>query len=308
MFGRFVLLGSAFRMRVNLSCKPPFRGQGPAFRRHPIYFLCGTLISIALFLVCGEGAAWNPESDCPRLPEDSVKAQRLAGELFNAAEQQYQESRPIEALKGFLCSLQIIQHENTLFNIAQIAKLSKHRSAALALLKDFVAHARGSTRVDPIQDIIAELEEETPEGPPEQEAVPPAASAEPEPPPSTIQTDRRPGENPLVSEEAPARKNGMRVAGWVLLGTGAAAAIAGGVFQGMAGSAQKRAESASTYSDFQDAERKMDGFQSGAYAGFIAGGVLLGSGLTLVLISDRGEKATLALAPGPKAVVLKGSF
>ena len=72
-----------------------------------------------------------------------------AGRLFADAESNYQQSRPIEALKGFLCSHDIIQHENTLFNIAQIAKITEFQGTALAILNGYVTHTAGANKTGP---------------------------------------------------------------------------------------------------------------------------------------------------------------
>jgi hypothetical protein len=271
-----------------------------------------TLVISFISLPC---TAWNPGADCPKLPDDSTKAQILAGRLFEEAEKDYQESRPIEALKGFLCSLQIIQHENTLFNIAQIAKLSEHRTAILALLREFVSSTNGSTKVDPVRELIAELEkkegeaeptggDEDPDDAPPTEVPPPIVSAVPESTASPSEDEDLP---------PPPENNGLKIAGWTVLGIGAAGLIAGGVMQGLAGSAQGRAETADTYPDFQDAESRMEGLQIGAIAGFAAGGTLIGTGLLLVLLSNRDrdseqEPSAILLSPGIGGLSLGGRF
>jgi hypothetical protein len=261
-----------------------------------------------LSLASVEVEAWNPGADCPAVPEDPVQAHISAGRLFNEAEQQYHSSRPIEALEGFLCSFRIIQHENTLFNIAQIAKLSKHRTAALALLRDFVSKTRGRVKVEPIEDLIAELEQkavphEAPETPEAAEAEPTAEVIEAQP--------QTASSTPSEAPTQPENRTGLSTSGWVLLAAGGAAAVAGGVLQGLAGSAQQQAEESNTYPDFQDAKRRMTGFQTGAYVGFATGGALMGVGLSLLVASKKkgnAEETKVSIGAIPMGVELGGTF
>ena len=118
----------------------------------------GLLLAVAVELFVRPCVAWDPTTECPTLPDDALKAQIEAGRLFDEAEKYYRDGRASDALKSFLCSFQIVQHENTVFNIAQIAKLSQHRDVYLGLLRDFVAKTNGREKVDPIQEILAELD------------------------------------------------------------------------------------------------------------------------------------------------------
>ena len=196
-----------------------------------------------------------------------------------------------------------------MFNIAQIAKLSQNREVYLTVLKDFVAHTNGSVKVDPIREIIAELDpsyrypsaESNTEiaGPPEKEiapepAVSPSKAAE-------LTTTEKASEKP--------KRRGMKIAGFALLGTGIAAAAAGGALQGLAAAAQKDAQSADTLDTFNESQSRMSSMQIGAVAGFATGGTLILSGAILVLISNKGgESVGVSLAPMPGGFTITGRF
>jgi hypothetical protein len=260
-----------------------------------------------------EASGWSAKQECAALPKDPVKAQMLAGQLFADAEAKYRESAPIEALKGFLCSFQIIQHENTLFNIGQIAKLSSNREEALVLLRDFVANTSGSTKVDPIRELIAELEgqisndttgkDTVPNSKDKSQPISPVASEE-----DGNKLQSAPATKPSSSSDS--KSKALKIAGWAVFGVGAAAAVGGGVLQGLAGSAQQQASSAEYYSDFSQAEDRMNIFQTSAIASFAVGGTFLASGLILVLMSKKKSKKEQAvlLLPGTYGLSITGRF
>ena len=96
------------------------------------------------------------------------------------------------------------------------------------------------------------------------------------------------------------------------MGTGGAALIVGGVMQGLSGSAQNRAEQTNRFSVFESESDKMALFQNVAIAGFAAGGLLLGTGLTLFMISKRTEReeesAVVTVTPSPTGLIIGGRF
>jgi hypothetical protein len=264
-------------------------------------------VVLAILTVGLNAAAFQPETECPKLPDDPVKAQILAGELFTKAEQKYLTSKPIEALKGFLCSHHVIQHENTLFNIAQIAKVSKLKDAALEMLKDYVENVKRSTKTDPIRDIIAELKSD--DGDVETAQPTPETTA-----PSRPAADTPVETEPKPSSDDTAGTNGARIASWILMGTGGGCLIAGAVMQGVSGGAQTRAEETNQYSVFQKERDKMHLAQRVAIAGFASGGVLLGVGLALFVVSGTREResktrlSTLNVFMSPDGLFIQGRF
>ena len=262
-------------------------------------------IILMVVLFSSSALAWNPETECPPLPDDSLKAQQLAGELFNRADEYYKNHQSIDALKSFLCSHSILQHENTLFNIAQITKLNETREEALMLLKEYVEHAKGSNKIDPIQDIIDELEKRlVADGKAaEQTAEPEERSAEPDIEKQGTAPDPAPPQK---------KRNMLKTAGMVLIGVGGATLIAGAVFQGIAGSAKSDGEDATSYESFEDKREKMKKFQNGALIGFVAGGVLGGAGLVLYLIGNKRQKESnhphISVVLAPKRLRIRGTF
>ena len=272
---------------------------------------CILALNVLLLLIGSTDAhAFQPKKACPKLPKDPVKAQILAGELFADAEQKYAESHPLEALEGFLCSHHVIQHENTLFNIAQIAKVSQLKDRALELLKDYVRHVKRTTKTAPIQDIIDELESE------EASVAPVPASEEATreaPKPELVPLTAVFGESDAPEPEERSSTNVRKVISLVLFGTGGAALIAGGVMQGLAGRSQSLAEDTDRYTTYRSESDKMSLFQKFAIAGFANGGVLIGAGLALLILSNRNERegengASFSIGTTPNSVLFSGRF
>ena len=263
-------------------------------------------------LFTNKALAFDPTTTCPKLPHDPVQAQIQAGELFTEAEKSYSESQPIDALKGFLCSYHIIQHENTLFNIAQIAKVSDLKDQALQILKDYVGHTHVRNKVEPINDIISELEgeqagEQEEEGDTEEIALAKEESAIED---SEAEIDST-AENDMVSDKSRRNKQ-LKVAAVTLTTAGGAGIVAGGILQILAAGARGRAEETDEYSAFEDEKESMENLQIGAIAGFIAGGVLLGTGLTLFILARPRESevssVSLSLAAAPEGLLITGRF
>ncbi len=270
------------------------------------------LLSVALILIPLQTLAWNPKDECPEIPEDPVKAQIVAGNLFSEAEADYQASQPLKALKGFLCSHRIMPHENTLFNIVQISKLADHQSISIEILKDFVRNVEAKHKTAPIEEIIAELEGRTVAG----ETTDTDESQKEDGHVQSTQSESTPeGSSETTGQTEPTEqthsREWMKVTGLSLVGVGALTLVAGSVFQLMAGKSQQDAEDTMNYSTFEDKKQRMERFQTLAVVGFVSSGVLVGSGMVLWMLgrkSERLQSSRLLLVPSIQGVVLTGRF
>ena len=70
-----------------------------------------------------------------------------------------------------------------------------------------------------------------------------------------------------------------------------AAIIAGGVFQGMTAVYKNKADQAGSYDEFLDRVQKKKQFQVGAIAGFAAGAITAGIGVTQLVLWSKRRKA-----------------
>jgi hypothetical protein len=193
--------------------------------------------------------------------------------------------------------MRIVPHENTVFNISHIADASPDKKKVRALLDDFLTSSSQGMESDSIKKIKSDLESafgeagSNPLGPRHQQD--PAAS------PS--------GHSPGVDSSTGA----LTTTSWVLLGAGAAGLVAGGILQGAAGFAQSNAEKAEAYDQFSREKEKMENLQTGALVGFVAGGVIAGTGLVFYFIAKGNEENSeleIAILPSARGLILQGRF
>jgi hypothetical protein len=115
-------------------------------------------------------------------------------------------------------------------------------------------------------------------------------------------TGRVGGEAAAVREEAEpgGGLGGMKIAGFALAGTGAAALVAGGLFglqaKGMEKDAQEAVSASEAQSKYNDAKSKA----TLANITFVAGGVLAAAGIVLAVLPSGASADSASQAPAPK--------
>ena len=245
-------------------------------------------------------ASADDEIICPERPPDEDDQKALAGVWFKKGEKLVDEEKYDDAVEAFECSISMVEHPSTIYNAAQAARLGKQHQAALDLLQRWLKLSPYDDMTDQVLAQIAELEELLEKDGPE------------EPPPHE---DPEPGtggeyvEDPDGRDDAPSDGSALAVAGWTVFGVGAAAAIAGGVFQGLAAKSEADAESTGDLDEFEDLQLKTDIFQKTAIAAFVVGGVALGAGVTMIVLgSGDDDGAEVAIVPAPGGLLLQGSF
>jgi hypothetical protein len=138
----------------------------------------------------------------------------------------------------------------------------------------------------------------------------PAAVAGPQEPPATSRPEAPVA--PAVRETPPSSWSSLKTVGLVTAGVGVVGIGIGAVFGLMATSDKSNAKCDSNgYCDsgpLHDARNHADA----STAGFVAGGVLLATGVALVLVAPSGSKASLQVAPAvagrSAGVVVGGAF
>jgi hypothetical protein len=75
---------------------------------------------------------------CPAKPRNAVRAKRLAKKFFNKGGRFAQKEKYAAALDSFLCSLKMKPHENTVYNVAQVAKFVKDQTLVKGKLEHFL--------------------------------------------------------------------------------------------------------------------------------------------------------------------------
>lgn len=258
------------------------------------------------------GIAAEEGLSCPSRPKNPGKARKLAGALFTDASSAFDDERFQDALKLFLCSMQVIEHPNTLINIEKtVGKLSE-KAAGVELLTGFIEDMPDSEftpKVTALRDTLAEEVE---------------AETEPEATPATVPEqaveEANPAETPPPSSACPssgdrARKL-LKISGWTNLAIGAGTFVAAIALQGVAASTRNKAKDAIRYDTFLDEKERSRAFQVGATSTFAASALFAGLGIAqLVLVPDDDENddqapdtASISLAPGWGWIGVKGAF
>jgi len=262
------------------------------------------------------------EAGCPAKPKNAVRAKRLAKKLFSKGGRLAQKEKYTQALDTFLCSLKMKNHENTVYNVAQVSKFVKDREVVRKRLETFLEKYPNHEARPELEELIASVDgtytppdnaeltapvadpttaeeaadegaedgaEEVATGPPEPGTEQPDEEEGPAGEVASLfaEDEKPPVEQPAEEPQPSAGDEGVpptRVAGYVLLGTAGATLITAIALQGATGAAKNDALDASDYDQFTAREDKMKGLQTGATVFWVATGLLAGTGVVLLLL------------------------
>ncbi len=268
------------------------------------------LCLVVALLIAPAVMAKKPRLRCPKTPASEARAQKLAGRLFTKAEHAFSQGRFDRAIKRFLCSLWVAEHENTVLNIAQVISHldDREKEWAAGLMETYIEKKEDRPTTPEIAKLAAELRRMIdPDAPPpveEPPAEPPAQIADTEPPPESLQLEEEP-----VDEEGPflLRERFLTIAGWSAFGLGGASLVLGIIAQGLSASAKSDAQNAGSYSQFLADKDAAEGYQTGATVGFVACGVFAAAGVVAFWLRKRRRNSeSLELDAGIQVSVLIG--
>ncbi len=265
------------------------------------------VVCAILFTTAAPALSQEVAPDCPERPADDAEAKKLAAEWFKKADGLFQEENYNWALGALLCSYGLFEHPATLFNAAQAARFAGHDEQALDLAKRCLQKEPYGETADEARRLVEEIEQELglSSGPAaeeetadEEDGQPAAEQAEEpqvEPPPEPV-----PGDSPPD----------LATAGWITLSLGGAAAVAGGVLQGVTGALQRDSRQTHDPEVFVDKRDSGEATQKAAISLFVVGGAAIATGAVLLAIDeDEKEKgSTVSLSPAPLGVTVQGRF
>jgi hypothetical protein len=268
-------------------------------------------IVVAVTLMAPAAMGEEAKNACPERPADEAIARDLAGDYFISAGRSFKKELFDDALAKFLCSLRLVEHENTVFNIAHVTNFVTDKEAALHLFYAYVDDYPDGETTDEIREIIFELEEMLgKEGFGRQYPLSDGTTGMED---ESFQRAEEKASSDVAKEGIKMSKV-VEIATWTSLGVGGTSLVIAGILQGVAVSAKNQAEKATTYNDFLDAKEKRDSLQTAAIAMFVSAGIFGGAGAALMLW-DKGllegktkSEVTLSLVPLPSGVVLEGRF
>ncbi len=274
-----------------------------------------TLMAVLLLLAPVGAFSQEISQGCPSRPKKRSVAKRVAGKWFNkgsklVAQEQYQK-----AIGAFLCSLRIVDHPATIYNVAQAAHLAGELDVALEYALQYLEQAPDGEMIEEVRELIETLDSQLSVKEAGDEGGGAPAPDRPTPTPVIAEpaesTDEEPvalsPPRPNVRDEGKYSK--LTLIGYASLGLGGAALLTGGIFQAMAGQAQSEGEATGDYHVFKDAKDKMRSRQIGAIVGFATAGVAVGTGIALIL-ADRSddEVAGVSITPTVGGLSIEGRF
>jgi hypothetical protein len=197
-----------------------------------------SLRSSLSLLVCGLtvlAASAVRAAECPASSPDRTEERRaLAKEWFARAEAAENAGNDVEAVRDYACSMKMVAHAFTAFNLGRVAERSGDLELALRSYKAYLTLKADAPDQDEVQTKIGELEAKIKEvkeniggAEPAAAAPPPPAEEKPEvpvaPPPEEKPEKPSPIEPPpQVSEPVAASQGSSHVLDWVLGGAAVA--------------------------------------------------------------------------------------
>lgn len=259
------------------------------------------LLVFTTFASLGAAAPARADDDCPDHSRADAKTKRLdAKRFFDRAQKAQAAGEETEALRAYQCSLTIVSHPFTAFNVARLADKRGDAETALSAYRLYLDlateapdRAQVATRIEALQaQLDAAARAVTPANPTDRDT----AAREVAPPVPMPPSPEAPA-TPIAEREPPTERSAMRVAGWVLTGTGAVALAAGIALNLMARDDMntcraRYAESMTNPGALPAAEAACDSARPLAYSSYAALGVgaaAAAAGITLWTIALRQE-------------------
>ena len=210
----------------------------------PALLLRGTLCGLALLV---PAATWaQSPNDCPtEIPAASSQRRALAKDWFSRAEAAESANDPIGAVKAYQCSLRLVPHAFTAFNLGRLAERTGDLELAVESFNTYLKLSPEAQDKADIEAKLASLNERIRSLRTEQLPLPPPGTATASPGTDPVTTGPgtstplpdlrpadpgpRPGADATAVAEQPAAGPTITPVMWAVGGVGVAA-LAGGIF------------------------------------------------------------------------------
>jgi hypothetical protein len=270
----------------------------------------------ALLVTCvfvGTAAA----QDCPEnIPASSRERRAIAKEWFSRAEAADGANDPISAVKAYQCSLKMVPHGFTAFNLGRLAEKTGDLELAVDAFSTYIKLAPEAPDRSDIEAKITALRQRIETLRAEQVAPPPPPPPTPKPttePPTDIKP-APPVESPTKVELPPPASSGtLQLAPWIIGGVGVAALVSGVVLNLGARSKMDDCNALAKNRQFDLAAAACDAAKPRAYASYalfgVAAAAVVADSLLLFLMHEpTDEGARLSAAPLPGGALLSGHW
>lgn len=291
---------------------------------------------LAALAVIAPSSAWAEE--CPTSPPTDARMRRQeAKRWFDRAQRVQAGGDETEALRAYQCSLSIVSHPFTAFNVARLAdKLGDADTAVVAyrvylqLAPNAPDLAKVTARIQLLSgEASAQAAGGSNEPPPKPRPLPVPIAAEPAAATSEpIRRDERQVAEPDSASDAGARpaasdsssestSSPLRVTGWILTASGTALVATGAVLNLLARDDMNACRARYLQGDRQAAEDACDSARPLAYSSYVAmgtGAAAAAAGVVLWYVAARADRTAdrerpLAwVAPLPGGALVAGRF
>ena len=288
-----------------------------------------TLVFCISAALCLSATKVARAQDCPEeVPTSSRQRRALAKEWFSRAEAAESDNQPIVAVKAYQCSLKMVPHAFTAFNLGRLAEQTGDLELAVESFNTYVKLAPTApdradieTKVANLSARIQALRREQAEtalapAPPEPEPAPEPETVEPQPPPPM--PDLTPPETraPPVSEAPPGliesgSAPGVGTAAYIVGGV-AVASLASAVFLNLSARSKmdecnKLAAQATTQPAINKANAQCDAARPRAYASYalfgLAGAAAVADAVLILWgLTPKEQPVDVAVYPGGATV------
>jgi hypothetical protein len=260
-----------------------------------------------LLILLGAASAWAQEI-CPTdIPAASAERRARAKEWFSRAETAEAANDPIAAVKAYQCSLRMVPHAFTAFNLARLAERTGDLELAVESYQTYLTLAPEAPDRETVTAKVATLSERVAEL---------RRAQQPTPPPPPVPADIVPADPPPLSRgpadnEAPPGLDETRRPphpGVYVLGGVAVGAVVGGVILNL-GARGKMDECRRLAREGQPqaASAACDSARPRAYTSYalfaLAAGAAVGDAIWL-LVSTRPPETRISLAPLPDGAAI----
>jgi hypothetical protein len=285
-----------------------------------------SFLSSLSLLVCGLtvlGASAARAAECPSSSPDRTEERRaLAKEWFARAEAAENAGSDVEAVRAYACSMRMVAHAFTAYNLGRVAERSGDLELALRSYKAYLTLKSDAPDKDEVQTRIQDLEAKIKEvkesvgGAATAATEPATTEAQPEVPVAPPKPEKRiPIEPPpYVTEPSGGGLGGHHLAEWIVGGVGVAALTTGIILNIVARSDMSTANSTADYTKSNDAwnSAKTEAYTSYAMFG-VAGAAAAVEGWLLYRLWFGGDRSadsavSLGWVPGGVSLNARGRF
>jgi hypothetical protein len=275
------------------------------------------LQALVLVMVVNVAPLVARAADCPVPPAALKERRSLAKEWFTRAETEELGADHIAAVRAYSCSFTMLPHPSTAYNLARAAERAGDLKLAISAHRDYLTLKPTASDRPETEERIKTLEEKLARGGPAGDPTlptpppPPPVVAEPTPEP-IAPPPPPPRRKPRPVEPVAQEGTGMGTTEWIIAGVGAAALVAGVVFNVGARSAMEDCRTLAETKNIAGAREACDRGKRFAYLSyglFGAAGAAAILDLTLVLSKRPAvETVGVVLVPGGATVAARGTF